>query len=87
MQRLEVSCAVHFKIYLQGVPLPGNCVQTIPITIYYGINTTIHYTEHIKICAFLADDDVEELVKNSTVVCLSIYNKAGTRYESSFYQV
>jgi hypothetical protein len=80
---LQISTGKMFNLPFQnlfkGVPLPGNCVQTIPITIHYGI--------HMSICAFLADDDVEELVKNSTVVCLSIYNKAGTRYESSFYQV
>jgi len=62
-------------------------MQTIPVTIHYGINTTLHYTEHKSTCAFFADDDVEELVKNSTVVCLSIYNNAGTRYDSPFYQV
>jgi hypothetical protein len=68
------------------VPLPGNHVQTIPVTIHYGTNTTVHYTEHMSICVFLVDDDVEELVKNNTVVCLSIYNNAATRYDSSFYQ-
>ena len=64
--------------------MPGNHVQTIPATIHYGINTTVHYTEHKSTCAFLADDDVEELIKNGTVVCPSMYNNEGTRYDRQF---